>query len=112
MNVFGSKKKEEKKEVNPIDLAGTTQRLGGTMNDIKLKIEAVDKELKCALDGYRNARNATAKAQAKQKATQLLKKKKMYEAHLNNLSNTQFNVENAHIQSTMIRDNIDIVFNY
>jgi charged multivesicular body protein 5 len=110
--LFGSKKKEEKKEVKPIDLVGTSQRLGGSMNDIKLKIEAVDKELKCALDTYRNARNATAKQQAKAKATQLLKKKKMYEGHLNNLSNTQFNVESAHIQTTMMRDNMDIVYNY
>jgi charged multivesicular body protein 5 len=107
--LFGSKRKEEKKEVQPVNLMDTSNRLGNSISDVKLKLEATDKELKVALDAYRNARNATAKSQAKQRATNILKKKKMYEAHVNNLSNTQFNVENAHITSTMIKDNIDIV---
>jgi charged multivesicular body protein 5 len=107
MNIFGSKKKEP--EVKPVNLMETANRLGGSIGDVKLKLEATDKELRCALDNYRNARNATVKQQWKTKATNILKKKKMYEAHLNNLSNTQFNVESAHIQTQMIRDNVDIV---
>jgi charged multivesicular body protein 5 len=109
MNLFGTKKKEVKHEVKPVDLMETSNRLNGSISDVKLKLESVEKELKVALEQYRNARNATVKAQAKTKATNLLKKKKMYEAHVNNLSNTQFNVDNAHIQTGMIRDNIDIV---
>lgn len=49
------------------------------------------------------------KQQAKQKATQILRKKKMYESHLNTLQGTQFNVENAQIQSQMMKDNMDIM---
>ena len=109
MNIFGSKKREEKKEVKQIDLQETTNRLGNNINDAKAKLEAIDKELKVALEAYRNARNPSIKNQAKVKCTNILKKKKMYEAHVNNLSNTQYNVESAHIQSQMIRDNIDIV---
>lgn len=45
----------------------------------------------------------------KAKATNLLKKKKMYEAHILNLENTQYNVESAHIQTQMIKDTNDIV---
>jgi hypothetical protein len=33
----------------------------------------------------------------------------MYEAHLANLQSTQFNVENAHVQTQMIRDNMEVV---
>ena len=33
----------------------------------------------------------------------------MYESHLNNLSATQYNVENAHLQTQMMRDNMDIM---
>lgn len=109
-NVFGSKKKEEKKVVKQVDLQDTSNRLGNNLNDVKLKQDVIDKELKTALEAYRNARNPTLKAQAKQKATNLLKKKKMYDAHYNNISNTQMNVENAHIQTQMMRDNVDIVY--
>jgi charged multivesicular body protein 5 len=79
------------------------------MNDVKLKLEANDKELKNALEAFRNARTPLQKSQAKQKAANLLKKKKMYESHLNNLSTTQYNVENAHMTTQMMKDNMDIM---
>jgi charged multivesicular body protein 5 len=79
------------------------------MNDVKLKLEANDKELKTALEAFRNARTPLQKSQAKQKAANLLKKKKMYESHLNNLSTTQYNVENAHMTTQMMKDNMDIM---
>ena len=79
------------------------------MSDIKLKLDATDKELKTALEQMRSARTTQQKQIAKKKATSLLQKKKMYESHLNNLQNTQFNVENAHIQTQMMRDNMDII---
>lgn len=64
---------------------------------ISLKVNAIDKELKAQLQIYRTTRNPTQKAQAKKKATQLLKKKKMYEQHINNLSNTQMTVDSANM---------------
>lgn len=79
------------------------------MNDVKLKLDATDKELKAALEQLRAARTPQQKATAKKKATNILKKKKMYDSHFNNLQNTQFNVENTHIQTQMMRDNMDIV---
>ncbi len=74
-------------------------------------MEVTIKELKDALDNFRNAKNPNMKNQMKQKATNLLKKKKMYESQILNLENTIYNVESAHIQTQMIRDINDIVFN-
>lgn len=84
-------------------------KLDNNISDVKLKLETTDKELKTALEAYRNARTPLQKTQAKQKASNLLKKKKMYEAHITNLSTTQYNVENAHITTQMMRDNMDIM---
>lgn len=74
-----------------------------------MKLDVTTQELKQALDNFRNAKNPTVKAQMKNRATNLLKKKKMYEQHILNLENTQYNVESAHIQTQMIRDTNDIV---
>ena len=79
------------------------------MNDVKLKLEVTEKELKSALEQLRSARTPQQKINAKKKAINLLKKKKMYDSHLNNLQNTQFNVENAHIQTTMMKENMEII---
>lgn len=76
---------------------------------MKLKLEQTTAELKQTLENFRNARNPSVKQQMKTRATNLLKKKKMYESHIQNLENTQFNVESAHIQTQMIRDTNDIV---
>ncbi len=76
---------------------------------MRLKLDQTTAELKQALDNFRNARNPTVKAQMKSRATNLLKKKKMYESHLLNLENTQYNVESANIQTQMIKDTNDIV---
>lgn len=106
-NIFGKKKPE--KVVVQVDLGETSNRIGNNINDVKLKLETTEKELKAALEVFRNARTTQQKSQAKMKATNLLKKKKMYEAHLSSLGATQFNVESAHIQTQMMRDNIDIM---
>jgi hypothetical protein len=83
--------------------------LENNINDIKQKLDNTDKELKTALEVLRSARTPMQKQQAKQKASNILKKKKMYEAHYSNLSSTQLNVENAHIQTQMMRDNMDVM---
>jgi hypothetical protein len=61
------------------------------------------------LTAIRSARTPLQKQQAKQKATNVLKKKKMYEAQLNTLQNVQFNVENTQIQTQMMKDNLDVM---
>ena len=45
----------------------------------------------------------------KTRATNLLKKKKMYESQMINLENTQNNVEQAHMTTQMMKDTNDIV---
>lgn len=74
-----------------------------------MKLDMTTAELKQALDNFRNAKNPALKTQMKNRATNLLKKKKMYEQHILNLENTQYNVESAHIQTQMIKDTNDIV---
>lgn len=103
------KKKEEKPKPKPVDLNITSMNISNKLNETSLKISAVDKELKSQLQIYRTARNPTQKAQAKKKATQLLKKKKMYEQHYNNLSNTQMTVDSANMDCQIMRDNINIM---
>jgi hypothetical protein len=39
-----------------------------------------------------------------------MKKKKMYESHLNTMEQTQFNVESVHLQTQVMKDNMEIVF--
>ena len=103
------KKKEEKPKPKPVDLNITSMNLSNKLNETSLKINALDKELKSQLQIYRTARNPTQKAQAKKKATQLLKKKKMYEQHYNNLSNTQMTVDSANMDCQIMRDNLNIM---
>ena len=105
---FFKKKKEEPKP-KPVDLNITSLNLSNKINDTSLKINAIDKELKAQLQVYRTARNPTAKAQAKKKAVQLLKKKKTYEQHYNNLQNTQVTVDSANMDCQIMRDNMNIM---
>jgi charged multivesicular body protein 5 len=79
------------------------------MNDVKLKLEAIEKELKTQLEVLRNARTPTQKRQAKQKAMNLLKKKKMYEGHLNTLSSTQMTVDTASVETQIMKDNVGVM---
>ena len=105
---FGKKKKEEPKRPPP-DLNNVSLNLSNKMNDMALKIQQTDKELRAQLTIMRTSGNPTAKAQAKKKAAQLLKKKKMYENHYNNLSGTQMTVDSANVECQMMKDNLDIV---
>ena len=105
---FGKKKKEEPKRPPP-DLNNVSLNLSNKMNDMALKIQQTDKELRAQLTIMRTSGNPTAKAQAKKKATQLLKKKKMYENHYNNLSGTQMTVDSANVECQMMKHNLDIV---
>ena len=103
------KKKEEKPKPIPVDLNITSMNLSNKLNETSLKVNAIDKELKAQLQIYRTTRNPTQKAQAKKNATQLLKKKKMYEQHINNLSNTQMTVDSANMDCQIMKDNMNIM---
>jgi hypothetical protein len=111
-NIFG-KKKEAQKEQEPkilrSELDYSANRLSERSVEIKLKLEKIECELKTALERYRSARTQQEKIQAKRRAVEILKKKKLYSAQLMNLDQVSFNVENVTMQSEIARDNIDIV---
>ena len=108
---FGKKKNKEppKTQFTPVDLNATSNGISARKNDTNLKLEQVEKELKGALLNYRQARTPQQKAQAKAKAMRLLKKKKLYQAHVNNLENTQMAVESAAMDVDIMKDNMAIM---
>ena len=110
-NFFGKKsnKAPPKPQFVPVDLNATSSGLANRKNDTNLKLEQVEKELKGALLNYRQARTPQQKAQAKAKAMRLLKKKKLYQAHVNNLENTQMAVESAAMDVDIMKDNMAIM---
>ena len=108
---FGKKsnKAPPKPQFQPVDLNATSQGISNRKNDTSLKLDQVEKELKAALLNYRQARTPQQKAQAKAKAMRLLKKKKLYQAHINNLENTQMAVEGAAMDVDIMKDNMAIM---
>ena len=110
-NFFGKKSKAEppKPKFQPVDLNATSHGIANRKNDTQLKLDQVEKELKGALSDYRQARTPQQKAQAKSKAMRLLKKKKLYQSHLNNLDNTQMAVESAAMDVDIMKDNMAIM---
>ena len=108
---FGKKsnKAPPKPQFQPVDLNATSQGISNRKNDTNLKLDQVEKELKAALLNYRQARTPQQKAQAKAKAMRLLKKKKLYQAHINNLENTQMAVEGAAMDVDIMKDNMAIM---
>ena len=111
-NFFGKKKnaqKPQQQQFAPVDLNATSHGISNRKNDTQLKLEQVEKELKGALVDYRQARTPQQKAQAKNKAMRLLKKKKLYQAHVNNLENTQMAVESAAMDVDIMKDNMAIM---
>ena len=112
-NFFGRKKNaqppQKQPQFQPVDLNATSNGISNRKNDTQLKLDQVEKELKGALVDYRQARTPQQKAQAKAKAMRLLKKKKLYQAHVNNLENTQMAVESAAMDVDIMKDNMAIM---
>ena len=110
-NFFGKKKNAAppKPTFQPVDLNATSNGISNRKNDTQLKLDQVEKELKGALVEYRQARTPQQKASAKNKAMRLLKKKKLYQAHVNNLENTQMAVESAAMDVDIMKDNMAIM---
>ena len=110
-NFFGKKSNAAppKPQFQPVDLNATSHGISNRKNDTQLKLDQVEKELKGALVEYRQARTPQQKAQAKNKAMRLLKKKKLYQAHVNNLENTQMAVESAAMDVDIMKDNMAIM---
>jgi hypothetical protein len=112
-NLFGKKKeKVEPPKTTRQDLDASAARLHERKEDMKLKLEKIELELKTALESYRLARTQPEKIRAKKKAVDALKRKKMYMAQMQNLEQVSFNVENVTMQAEIARDNADIVKKY
>lgn len=109
--IFGTNKKEKKEppKTTMSDIDKSSARLVERSSDMKLKLEKIELELKTALEAYRNARTQPEKIRAKKKAVDILKKKKMYTAQLQNLEQVSFNVENVTMQAEIMKDNVEIV---
>jgi len=112
--IFGKKKEKEKSppKTTISDLNQSGSRLIERSEDVKLRLEKIELELKTALEKYRNARTQPEKIKAKKKAIESLKKKKMYQAQLVNLEQVSNNLENVNMQVQIVRDNVDIVNKY
>lgn len=84
-------------------------RIQNSIEATRLKLEQANNELKTHLLNYRNAHNQKIKEGFKVKASNALKKKKLYENQLSNLENSQFTFETMKIQSEMMKDQMNVV---
>ena len=111
LNFFGKKANAAppKPQFQPVDLNANSHGMSNRKNNTQLKLSQVEKEFKGALVDYRQARTPQQKVQAKAKATRLLKKKKLYQAHVNNLENTQMAVESVARDVDIMKDNMAIM---
>lgn len=84
-------------------------KIANNIENARLKLEAAQKELNTHLLNYKNTHNPKLKEGHKIKAANALKKKKMYEAQLSSLENSQFTLESMQIQSEMMNDQISVI---
>ena len=93
--LFGAKKKQEIKEEPKYEgptLAEQSTKMGERSDVLQKKVNDLNAELMAVKKEMLNAKGMKQK-QLKQKALQILKRKKMYDAQLGNLQNQQFNVD-------------------
>jgi len=111
-NIFKGKKKQETKPIlseHKPNLDKSAARLVDRSRDLKLRLEKIELELKCALEAYRYSRSHAEKLRAKKKAVDVLKRKKMFTAQLHHLEQTSLNIENVSLQAEVARDNLEIL---
>lgn len=84
-------------------------RIQNSIEATRLKLEQANNELKTHLLNYRNAHNQKIKEGFKLKASNALKKKKLYENQLSSLESSQFTFETMKIQSEMMKDQMNVV---
>ena len=94
---------------NPNDLTNTSNSISENIKNYQIKKTQIENQLKNYLYQYRQAKTPIQKANLKKKCLQLLKKKKMYEQHLNTLDNTQMMVESLEMNNQIMKDNMNIM---
>jgi charged multivesicular body protein 5 len=104
MRFFGKKKEPVKAPTLEEANSGMETRITA----LKEKVQECDKELAQLREAIKNSRGST-QATNKQRAVQLLKRRKMYSSQLEGLIGTQFNVEQMTFAAQNIQDTLTTV---
>jgi len=95
----------EKKEVAPPpSLEDGIKMLDGRVENIETKIKQIDAEIIKQRNIMTKSSNVGARNQAKQRAMQAMKRKKMYEAQRDQMMQQSFNMEQASFTSQTLQD--------
>lgn len=105
--IFG-RAAEKKEEPPPPDISEVSGRVDGRVKVLEDKIRELDRKLIPLKQNIKKSRGATQQRYKKQ-ALQLLKRRKMYDAQLNNLSNQAFNLEQTAFAIETAKDTIESV---
>lgn len=103
MRLFGKKKKAEPEGPS---IAENSENLEKRIQVLKAKVNECDTELKTLRDSVRSSRGMTQNMH-KQKMLQILKRRKMYANQLEQLSSTQFNLDQVAFNAENIQTTID-----
>ena len=104
--LFGAKKKEAPKVAAP-SLQDTSSKLGDRHKVVNAKVEECNQELAKIKQQMKTAKGTQYKA-LQQKALNILRRRKMYDAQAGNLLNQQFNIDQVQFCSESIQDTINI----
>lgn len=105
--IFGLKKKEEEPAPKGPSLEETSTKMGGKIDEISEKLKKCDEELKVCMTKMRE--NPRANASYKQKALQIMKRKKLLEQQHQQLYGTQFNLDQMQFATENMQTNLDMV---
>mmetsp|Transcript_12902 Transcript_12902/g.13001 ORF Transcript_12902/g.13001 Transcript_12902/m.13001 type:complete len:205 (+) Transcript_12902:2-616(+) len=86
----------------------TSQSMDKRVQGLREKVAECDKDLAQLKEEIKRSRG-TSSSMAKQRAVQVLKRRKMYQQQLDNLLGQQFNVEQMSFQTQGIQDTINAV---
>ena len=103
---FGKKKEEVQPQVN---LEDTSNLLGKKSEDIDKQIADINKKLSEITKQMKMPSNKSRLPTLRRKATELLKRRKMYENFQGKIDGQRFNIDNMAFQQQQIKVNIDTV---
>ena len=103
--LFGAKKKEEPKPPAPT-LDETSTKLGDRGKVVQLKVDECNKQLVDIKSQMKTAKGMAYKS-LQNKALQVLRRRKMYDAQLNNVMSQQFNIDQVAFTTETITSTID-----
>ena len=104
--VFGKKKKPGPAAPG---LSETSAGLGGRVDDMDKKIEALENELRVYKDKIKKSRSPAAKQAVQKRAMEVLKRKKMYENQRDMIAGQQFNIDQASFGIESAKANVQTI---